>query len=83
MPKKLVLNRALSMRLAGNSVVTVPNDEVWKASVFNIGAINGTGSIAETELLNYSFGGGAAIKIDGGGGAPGAISGVAYKVQEV
>ncbi len=84
MPKKLVLNRPLSMHLAAGSVVTVPNGEVWKVSVFNIGAINGAGGVSEEILLNHSFGGGAVIRIrPGGGGAPGAISGVAYKVQEV
>lgn len=83
MPKKLVLSRALSMSLAAGSMVTVPNGEVWKVSIFNIGAINGAGEIRESILLNYSFGGGAVIRIPPGGGAPGAVSGVAYKVQEV
>ena len=81
MAKKLVPDRTIDLRLGGGGRITVPNDEIWEVSVFNLGSVNNSWSLNTKILPSSIFGGGSAIKVDGA--SPGAISGIAFKVQEV
>ena len=89
MPKKLVLDRALSIQIDNTSeVVTVPDGEVWKLSIAGDVRINGV-SIAgsyEHTIPEGLFTGGCSIKINGGASNYSKImflSGLAFKLQEV
>ncbi|WP_322622328.1 hypothetical protein [Aedoeadaptatus coxii] len=88
MPKKLVLDRAIAITLTDDKSVTVPNDEVWRLSVFGDAKVNDVsveGDVAAT-LLNGIFSSGTAIKATGrstGSLKRTHFSGIAFKLQEV
>lgn len=88
MPKKLVLDREIAVTLTDDKSVTVPNDEVWRLSVFGdvkVNDISVMGDVAEV-LLNGIFSSDSVIEPHGrstGSRKKAFLSGIAFKLQEV
>ena len=81
MAKKLVIDRSLSIKAPGNTSVTVPADEVWKATVGS--SKNGSTALGDT---NFSSTGRHCLIIGGGAGIDFTgnclLTGVAFKVVD-
>lgn len=87
MPKKLVLDRELSIAITNSQIVTIPTGEIWKLS------ISGDVDISEVRirgayngiLPNGLFTGGCKIKLTGQSSYSNKafLSGLAFKLQEV
>lgn len=84
MPKKLVLDRGISLKLSGEQVTTVPNGEVWSVSIHESGSNNAAslldGSGRLRSFARASFSGGTSISAYF---ETGIITGLAFKLQEV
>lgn len=84
MPKKLVLDRPINIKLPNGSQTRVPNDEVWKVTTHRVVSFNGTWGTASNYMNTMNgvvFGGGTTLK--GENGVPASISGSAFKIVEV
>ena len=91
MPKKLVLDRALSLCLRDGTFTDVPKDEVWKVistKPLRLGfGINGTSTPDDQVFLDRetSFLLGPNVRVEPGDSNRNsvAITGLAFKLQEV
>lgn len=87
MPKKLVLDRELSIAITNSQIVTIPTGEIWKLSIsgdVDINEVRITGAFKET-IPNGLFTGGCKIKLTGQSSYSNKafLSGLAFKLQEV
>lgn len=83
MPKKLVVDRLISLSLSQNKTVTVPNDELWSVSIHESekGAIafnDGMGKLRK--FARASIAGGTQISA---WYSSCLVVGIAFKLQEV
>lgn len=86
MPKKLVLDRLIFIKLAYNQEVSVPENEVWKVQSFNSVKVSGLNlsNYPDTQQLLVSGGSMATIKASGSHpDIPAVITGLAFKLEEV
>lgn len=86
MPKKLVLDRLIFIKLAYNQEVSVPENEFWKVQNFNSVEISGISlsTYVESKQILISGGSMATIKASGSNpDRPTVISGLAFKLEEV
>lgn len=87
MPKKLVLDRALSIYLTGGQSVTIPEGEVWKLSLAGNVKINDVFFQwrDNNKVTGGLFTGGFKIKTgsDSASSDGVSLSGLAFKLQEV
>ncbi|WP_068457923.1 hypothetical protein [Aedoeadaptatus pacaensis] len=83
MPKKLVLDRGISLKLSGGQVTTVPDGEVWSVSIhesdYNAASLlDGNGQLRS--FARASFSGGTSFSAYF---KTSIITGLAFKLQEV
>lgn len=87
MPKKLVLDREIAITLTDGKSVTVPNDEVWKLSVFGGVEVSDTpADYSASSMLNGIFSSKTKIKPYRSGSQAtriATLSGIAFKLVEV
>ena len=86
MPKKLVLDRGISLKLSGEQTTTVPEGELWSVSIHESDQkSNGAASLLDgyghlRDFARASFYGGTSISAYF---KTSIISGLAFKLEEV